>query len=447
LDRKDERRMGTMMKTNRIAIIVISIALIAIIGGTSFAADQKKVTIKVLNWAQGGQEYWDKTAEAFSRENPSIQVEYESVPFERYYEQEGTYLASRSGPDVMANNLGFELWERAGAYKDISKRLTPKIKRSLYDYTGCALAFDEKLGILGIAPSYQGNLMYYNRELFTNAGLDPNAPPADWDTFGKYAVKVKASGKAMLAMGTGHTIAYWFFPEIAKNFWKSSEDIQQFMRGQIPWSDPRMRKVLDFMAWMADQGWYQEGAATTTMLPDAGDVFIRGDTAMIYGIASDVFNWKTWGDAMGHQNIGVMKWPMIDPKAPFAGKFSGVGGFSVGIAAWTKNEEAAWKYVEWMASEENANLFLKLAGGQPNNKNFDKSIITNSPSFTKIQSIISNNMPHTGVMLSGRELDAISRGYEQIILKQITVDDWAKTMQDALNDSDLKKPTAAIWNH
>jgi multiple sugar transport system substrate-binding protein len=345
----------------------------------------------------------------------------------------------------MANNAGFELWERAGAYKDISKRMTSKLKSSLYNYTDSAMAFNESLGILGISPSYQGNLMYYNIGIFKNAGLDPKNPPATWDAFGKAAEKIKAIGKVPLAMGTGHTIAYWFFPEIAKYFWKGKDDIQHFIRGEIPWTDPRMTKVLEFMAWMADQGWYQEGAATTTMLPDAGDVFIRGDTAMIYGIASDVFNWKTWGDAMGHQNIGVMEWPMIDPKAPFAGKFSGLAGLTHGVAAWTKNEDAAWKYVEWLGGDKNANLFLKLAGGQPNNKNFDKSIITNSPSFTKIQSLIVDNMPHTGVMMSGRELDAISRGYEQIMLKQITVADWVKTMQDALDNSDLKKPTASIW--
>jgi len=463
----DERRQKNLLKSLRtrhnfekkekimgvkswLFVVGLVVALAALIGSGSKSAakepaQKEPVTLKVLGWAPGGPTYWKTTHEAFSAKHPWIKLEYESVPFERYYEKQGTYLTSRSGPDVMVNNGGFENWERAEAYIPINDLTTPEIKNELYNWTDGCMGFDSAADLLGISPSYQGNVMYYNCDILKEAGLDPDNPAQTWEEFGQAAEKIKAIGKVPMAMGITHTIAYWFFPEIAKYYWTSEEDIAAFMRGEIPWSDPRMRKTLEKMAWIADQGWLQEGAANTVMLPDTGDVFIRGDAAFIYGIISDVFNWKIWGDAMGHDKIGVMEWPVIDPNAPFAGKFSGLAGLTHCISAWTEYPEEAWLYLVWIASKENADLFLKLAGGQPNNKNFDKSIVDYSPSFTKIQDIILVNMPHTGVLLSGRELDAISRGYQLIMQKEITVDEWIDMMQDALDYSELKKPDNPIW--
>jgi multiple sugar transport system substrate-binding protein len=408
-------------------------------------AEKEPVTLKVLGWEPGGPDFWKASADAFSAKYPWITVEYEAVPFERYFEKQGAYLASRSGPDVMTNNSGFELWERADAYVRIDEWMTPEIEKELYNVSDCALVFDERKGMLGISPSFQGNLMYYNIDILKEAGLDPDNPPQTWEEFSAAAEKIKAIGKVPLAMGVTHTIAYWFFPEIVKYYFTSKDDVYAFMKGEIPWTDPRMRKTLEMMAWIADQGWFQEGAESTVMYPDAGDVFIRGDAAFIYGIASDVFNWKVWGDAMGHEKIGVMEWPVIDPNSPFAGKFSGLAGLTHGVTVWSEHKEEAWLYVAWMGSSENADLFLRLAGGQPNNKNFDKSIVDYSPSFIKIQSIIEDNMPHTGVLMSGRELDAISRGYQQIMQKEITVDEWIEMMQNAQDQSELKKPDHPVW--
>jgi ABC-type glycerol-3-phosphate transport system substrate-binding protein len=313
------------------------------------------------------------------------------------------------------------------------------LKDSVYNWSDSCLYFDPTKDIYGISPSYQGNVMYYNIDIIKAAGLDPANPPKTWEEFAVWADAIKAIGKAPLAMGITTTIAYWFFPEIAKYYFKSPQDIQDFMQGKIPWTDDRLKNTLAKMAEIAGKGWFQEGAESTTYLPDGGDAFIRGDTAFAYGIASDVFNWKTWGDAMGYDKIGVMKWPAIDPKAPFAYKFSGLAGLTHGISAWTDKKDDAWLYVQWMASKENADLFLKMAGGQPNFKGFDKGIITNSPAFTAIQDILTDNMPHLGVLMSGRELDTISRGYQQIMSKEITVNDWVTMMQTALDQSEEKK--------
>ena len=70
-----------------------------------------------------------------------------------------------------------------------------------------------------------------------------------------------------------------------------------------------MQGTLEYLATWTQNDWFQDGVTTTQYLPDAGDVFLRGDAAFIGGIISDVFNWKVLGDGLGHENIGVMRWP------------------------------------------------------------------------------------------------------------------------------------------
>jgi len=397
------------------------------------------VTIKLLNWDQGGPQYWDDAVKAFEAQYPWITVEREAVPFERYFEIEGAYIASKSGPDVMANNVGYELFERKDAYLPINDRIEPYVGDLISYRSGC-LDFDPAKPCYGLPQSFQGNVMYYNRDILTEAGLDPENPPQTWEDFGKACDAIKKVGKDCIAMGTGTTIAYWNFPEVAKNFWGSEDDMLKFYRGELPWTDPILRGTLEKMAEMAQKGWFQADAATTVMLPEGSDYFISGKAAFVATIISDVYNWKVWGDAMGYDKIGVMRWPAINPDAPLVKKFSGVEGFVHGVTAWSQHPDEAFMFVAWLAGAENANLFLKEAGGQPINKTFDKGLVTNSPAFTKIQDIILDSTMHSGIMGSGREMDALSRGFQQIMTGDITVDDWVAMMQKALEESPEKAP-------
>ena len=81
---------------------------------------QDVTTIKVLNWQPGGAEYWDALVPAFEKANPDVKVELETVPFDRYAEVQGPYITTRSGPDVMENNAGLELFfNRNGARRQL----------------------------------------------------------------------------------------------------------------------------------------------------------------------------------------------------------------------------------------------------------------------------------------------------------------------------------------
>jgi multiple sugar transport system substrate-binding protein len=134
-----------------------------------------------------------------------------------------------------------------------------------------------------------------------------------------------------------------------------------------------------------------------------------------------------------------MRWPAVNPNNPMMKKFSGFTGFPHCIAKWTKHPEEAWEYIKFTASPEGGNMFLQYAGGQPNNKKFDRSIAGGSPNFAKIQEIIVSNTVQSVLVLTSREQDALARGWTQYGTGDITIEEWTKMLQEALEQSRDKK--------
>jgi ABC-type glycerol-3-phosphate transport system substrate-binding protein len=426
------------MKRKKWFLVTSVLVLLMLIPAlTVFSAG--KITLKVMNYAQV-EKAFKVINEVFMKAHPNINIDYEPTPFDNFNQKYGAAIATKSGPDLTQAEL-FYFYDTADAYVPLNDKLKsePKVFQDLIAYNMMYRYMDTTGPLLGLPMSFNGNVMYYNKEIFKEAGLDPNNPPRTWDDFGKACEAIKAIGKAPIAMAGGQVPLVWDWPEVRKNFWKSDKDILDMGRGKIPWSDPRMQNGLKLLASMADKGWFQEGWPTIQGIPDALDLFSSGGAAFIGSIISDVANWKQYEDAMGQDKVGVMLWPAVDPKNPMMKKFSGFQGFQHGITKWCKNPKEAWEYLKFLASAEGGNLFLKYAGGQPINKKFDKSIAGSSPNFAKIQQLIQNNIVQTVLLMSSREVDALGRGWTQYGTGDITIEEWTTQLQDALDQSMDKK--------
>ena len=408
-------------------------ALVALAMSASAQA-QETTTIKVLNWQPGGPEYWTALVKAFETENPNIKVELETVPFDRYPEVQGPYIATRSGPDVMQQNAGLELFDRRVAYQELPADVLAAGDDLLTRSGGC-LNYDLTQACYGLPFGFQGNVMYYNKAVLSEAGLDPANPPATWQEFGDACEKVKATGKTCLALGmTGVFPAYWVFPEIARNY-LTEDDMRAILAGKMPWTDPKMVSILQAMADIPTKGWSNGNAPSISMLPDGADIFASGNAAFAGTIIADAVNWAAFGAALGDENVGAMRWPAVEPDAPLAKSFSGTESAVFGVTTWTDKTEAAQQFVKFVAGVENGNLLTSLGGGIPLNSKVDPALFPKSGALEQIREIIKKPTIHVGVLLSGQETDALGRGWQEVALGRLSVEDWVARMQVALEES------------
>jgi multiple sugar transport system substrate-binding protein len=166
------------------------------------------VTITFYNYnlatASNGADATRELIARFEEENPLVTVETVAVPSNEIITRLQADMAAGRQPDVaqlvfrdliyLSTDLGANaLEDMAGeeAYAELTEGMIPQ---------GLELGkVDGKT--YGLAYTFSTPILYYNADLFREAGLDPDNPPRTWE-------EVKAAGEAIVA----NTDAEGFFP-------------------------------------------------------------------------------------------------------------------------------------------------------------------------------------------------------------------------------------------
>lgn len=170
-----------------LAMLLVPTALLMAAGGGEAPADDV-VTVTYLTWDSGpGFEITKPIIAAFEAENPNIKVELQSAP-QGYDDKVLTAHAAGDTPDglLMWNT---SQWAEAGIVQDLSTY----IARDDYDmdqYLPITKSWAEyKGGIYGLPKDYTPRAMYYNKNVFDEAGV--SYPEAGW-TFDNFVEIAKA---------------------------------------------------------------------------------------------------------------------------------------------------------------------------------------------------------------------------------------------------------------
>ena len=166
-------------------------------GETTAPADveiTEPVTIKFANYAvleAGYDVYWNQLLEEFAAENPNITVELVTAP---YGEIVNTVINMAGGGDMVDLMDGELDWiptmVEAGMAAPAKDVLSAELMEDIYPSILEACSID---GVAYGVPMYVSPfLMYYNKDLFEKAGLDPEAPPATYDEMLEMAPKLAA---------------------------------------------------------------------------------------------------------------------------------------------------------------------------------------------------------------------------------------------------------------
>ena len=175
------------------------------------ASSEEKVVLDVINYHVGtdyAADYYTYLFEAFQQteEGKNVEFHFEEIPTTDAFNQKIKLLISSGDlPDIVFNggNNITELAAKSGKVAD----LTPYFEadpewKALFDET--SLEFNTVDGkIYGVPVSKEISYIYYNKDLFTQAGIEaPEVAFADWDAFFAACDKLKAAGITPVGMDT-----------------------------------------------------------------------------------------------------------------------------------------------------------------------------------------------------------------------------------------------------
>ncbi|MDI3315815.1 MAG: sugar ABC transporter substrate-binding protein [Mycobacterium sp.] len=294
-----------------------------------------------------------RVIEAFQRRHPGITVR-PLLSGPGPMQQISTFCAGGKCPDVvMAWEFTYAELADRGVLLDLgtlladdrafAAELNSDSIRSLYDtftYNGGQYAFPEQ---------WSGNFLFYNKELFAQAGVPP--PPTSWErpwTFGDFLDTAKALTKRSRSGRTSQ----WGFVDT----WAPAYSAGLFgMNNGVPWSVPRMNPThlnFDKPAFIAGVQFYADLANTHHVAPSPSetqststmDLFSTGRAAMALG---GHWRYQTFDRARG-LDFDVTVLP-TGPSARRRGLSarSNIGTTGLAIAASSRRKQQAWEFVKF----------------------------------------------------------------------------------------------------
>ena len=415
-------------------------ALQALVVAASPVLAQEQVEIRVLDWQSGGPDFWAKTDQLFMEQHPNIKVVHEFVPYDKYFDAVGAYVASQDGPDLIQNEPGGNVFDRKDSFVPLNSYFSVD---ELNTYTGLAALctdFDCSKEIWGIPHTNQGHMMYYNKSVLSEAGLDPSIPPQTYAELIDACEKINAIGKSCIQLGAKDWAALWTWLEVIVQT-ATPADMQALRDGTQKWTDGPHLGALRIFDDMNKRGMFNKGAAGSTVTPEMNDAFVGNNAGFVMTIMSDFMNWKWWGDNMGYDKFGAMKFPKvaagdIDGVTPgqFAGKFNPYGGIGYNLTVWSEQKDAAVEYIKFVVGSETQTRYLVEGGAMPSNKNVDPAVVDSIGSPQLIETLgwvaEEGNFPASPhLYLYAAELDEIIRGAQLVLTGDSTVEDWAASLQ------------------
>ena len=399
----------------------------ALSAGTMFAAAlvamagiaHADTTLTVWDWKSGDPTtapYFEAVKKDFEAAHPGVTVKYVMQPHDQYYTLLGTAISAGQGPDVVLLHGGSQTKERTAALVKLDDAVAD-IKDRIAgwpEFTGA------DGGAYAVPISIQGFAVYYNKDLWQKAGLDPAATPKSWADLEAICAKLKTAGTTCFALGNKEGYGGDFFlSAVAANGWTAAQQ-DAWTKGDLKWSSPEVKAIVD--AWVATKaaGWYADGANSTAKFMDEYESFERGENANTIGLISDVAHWKEFDDFLGADKVGVYVMP------PVAGgdgtlKLPLAGGIGYGVTQFSPNKDLAIALAKSFADTPHMQIFFESAGAIPADTKVDTSKVA-SPSAKVILGWLADGVPLAHNNMSTAETEEWHRQSQLLFTGETTVD-------------------------
>lgn len=310
---------------------------------------------------------YQEVLKAFQEKNPGIRVEYINIPSGEYLAKITAMMAAGTPPDVFfLNNIDFPGMASRGVLAPLDSFIQKEKYPTADIFPGIMKAFQWEGKQYGLPRDVSNLVVFYNRDLLKKAGLPDPKPDWTWEDFLRYAkaLTVEKDGKRV-QWGVSFQTFYLFWEPWV---WSAGGRFYSPDHTRFLLNSPASLEGLQFYL---DLRYKHHVAPTPEEAQDRGafTMFLNGQTAMIVD--------------------GRWRVPTLKARAKFAfdvvpfprgkaGSIVDIDGSGWVMAAGTKNPEAAWKLLAFLAGSEASRIFTKTGLIIPARgvdvKNVDKSI-------------------------------------------------------------------------
>lgn len=293
----------------------------------------------------------------FEELNPDIKIEstYVANQGEGQNEKLLAAIAGNNPPDVAYFDR-FEIgsWAHQGSLEDLTEMVESSNidKAKYYPFAWDEATYEGR--IYGLPITTDSRLVYFNKDHFEEVGLDPNNPP-------KTIAELEEAAEKLMIKDGRRFERVGFIPWYAQGWlytwgWSFGGEFYDPDTKKVTANDPKIVEALEWEVEFAKKYNVEDIASfTDSQGSEAMDPFLTGQISMKVSGPWEIPNIKKFKPDL---NYGVF--PVPTPTGTNHTTWS--GGWSVVMPKGAQNKEAAFKFMEFFASEEGQKIFSEIIG-------------------------------------------------------------------------------------
>ena len=314
------------------------------------SSSNETITLRIMDSSDSTQERRKVFHEEFMERHPEIKIEYTMLSGDQLTQTLTTAIRNGDAPDLFILPSGVKLSTAVseGWFQPMTSYLSQEFIDSFE--TGSlnegVTTIDGEIYALPEAANIVNSLVFYNRDIFEECGLDPDNPPQTWSEFLEACRIITEHGNGqyygIIESGnvpTRNEIELRSLANIAGaqcNYY----GVMSIVDGSNPFAGDGMKQALNLYAQLAADGSIHPDSINLDA-PSARAMFAQGQAGfLIQG------SWciPTWRADNPDFNFDVMAMPVPDEGAKGGNPYIGAQPW-MGISATCENPEAAALYL------------------------------------------------------------------------------------------------------
>jgi multiple sugar transport system substrate-binding protein len=311
----------------------------------------------------------------FNSSQTKVKIEMQIMPWDVFFDKLLPSLGSGTGPDIAAMDTAqIPQYAARGVFQPLDDAYGPQgvdpnvMVKPAVDAT----VYNGKK--YGVPMNFTTLLLYWNKEMFRKAGLDPEKPPANWDEFAAAAKKLtkdtNGDGKPEqygLSLGDHQTIAMW--PIL---FWQNGGGVVSPDGKKATLTDPATVEAAKYWAGLVTKDKISPIGQTGA---DADKLFQTKKAAM-----EIVGPWMTTGFKEAGIDFGLA----MPPAGPKANVTLGTSvAFTLNARATGAKKQAAQQFFTYWNNKESQKYWSVQSGFPPNRTDLSAAELASNPYVAK----------------------------------------------------------------
>jgi multiple sugar transport system substrate-binding protein len=292
----------------------------------------------------GNSQMTDRLAELWNAQNPDRPIELTYIPHAEMVPKIAQAIAAGDPPDLMGLDLIYgPQFEKAGQLVDITDLISDDPHLATAS-PGHMMVSTYEGRLYGVPLYADVSVLFWNKVLFRQAGLDPEKPPTSLAEIAEYAAKITALGNGIHGYYLPGSCAGCNIFTVGPLMWASGAKIEPTGPGDEPLVGDGVRQVLEWARQM-----HKDGNIAEANRAENGETFhLAFGSGKVGMMGSGNFNITLAREQNPEMDFGVALLPGVE-----SGQVSSfAGGDIVVIPKGSDRIDDAIDFMKWLLSDE-----------------------------------------------------------------------------------------------